>query len=545
MVKALKKIAFYKLVFLSVLGLSLLLSYIPDQAWQPADDSTASKNLHVIEFSDEGEQLDPTQLQALQQRVKQSPQAPELVIFVHGWHHNAKATDDNFVAFQRFFAEMERSDAQRNLIGVYIGWRGDKYDPFWLDGSNDADSWIEPLDFPTIFQRKAVARHIGSTGFSQLLDQFDELQRQGTLQRYTVIGHSLGGAVALHGSKERVRQSILKQQENKNLFILLNPAVTTSEYQPLDQLLSIDRQKPAMVVLQSKGDFALKEAFGWIKDGQRAMGASWAITHDIDRCSSGDCSKNHLIPKRLQEYDAQPGCMMELNQSGWKIRARLKARRTMQTCGDANMQAVWVLAVSDDIIFGHNGILTHEHATALSEVMALIDQYNNKLPADSAQQSADTLSAVQAQQRGELPLVTDGSSPEPDASEAGVDDTAADSPVQAEPLPAEPIQAEPRQAEPIQAEPREVEPSQVETKQGEPQQQADKANATEPAATAQGSKETAASPAAPLLPENQSVSELPENQPPASTSQGSETPSAELPKGETSKAPAATDPTGG
>lgn len=454
MAKALKKIAFYKLVFLSVLGLSLLLSYIPDQAWQPADETTASKNLHVIEFSDDGELLDPNQLQALRQRISSADRAPELVIFVHGWHHNAKTTDDNFVTFQRFFAEMAKSDAERNLIGLYIGWRGDKYDPFWLDGSNDADSWIEPLDFPTIFQRKAVARHIGSTGFSQLLDQFDLLEQQGALQRYTVIGHSLGGAVALHGSKERVRQSILKQQENKNLFILLNPAVTTSEYQPLDQLLSIDRQKPAMVVLQSKGDFALKEAFGWIKDGQRAMGASWAITHDIDRCSGGDCSKNYLIPKRLQAYDAKPGCMMELNQSGWKIRARLNARRTMQTCGDANMQAVWVLAVSDDIIFGHNGILTHEHATALSEVMALIDRYNNKLPADSAQQSTETLQAVQAQQRGELPLVTDGSTTDSDNTESPAHEEAAPTePVQATPVPAESAQGESVQGESVPSEP--------------------------------------------------------------------------------------------
>lgn len=421
MAKALKKIAFYKLVFLSVLGLSLLLSYIPDQAWQPADDSTASKNLHVVEFSDDGEQLDPNQLQALQQRIRNASQPPELVIFVHGWHHNAKSTDDNFVAFQRFFNEMAKSDAGRNLIGVYIGWRGDKYDPFWLDGSNDADSWIEPLDFPTIFQRKSIARHIGQTGFSHLLDQFDALEQQGALQRYTVIGHSLGGAIALHGSKERVRQSLLKRQENKNLFILLNPAVTTSEYQPLDQLLSVDRQKPAMVVLQSKGDFALKKAFSWIKDGQRAMGASWAITHDIDRCSNGDCSKSYLIPKRLQAYDALPGCMMELAQSGWKIRARLKARRTIQTCGDANMQAVWVAAVSDDIIYGHNGILTHEHAKALSEVMALIDHYSNKLPVDSAQQSSEALQAVEAQQRGELPVPTDEDTP-PNQGESPVDE---------------------------------------------------------------------------------------------------------------------------
>jgi hypothetical protein len=45
------------------------------------------------------------------------------------------------------------------------------------------------------------------------------------------------------------------------------------------------------------------------------------------------------------------------------------------------MQAVWVLAVSDDIINGHNGILTEGHAGALSEVMGMIDLYRNELPA--------------------------------------------------------------------------------------------------------------------------------------------------------------------
>lgn len=398
MVKVLKKIALYKLVLLSVLALSLLLSYIPEQAWQPADAESSSNNLHVLEFADDGSMLDPAQWQALQTRITNSSRPPELLLFIHGWHHSAKPDDDNFVAFQSFYQKMAASDPDRNLIGVYIGWRGDKYDPFWLDGSTDADSWIEPLDFPTIIQRKWVARHIGQTGFKQLLDQLDSFQAQQQLQRYTVIGHSLGGVVALHGSKDRVRDSILQHKVNPNLFILLNPAATTAEYQPLDQLLSVNRQKPAMVVLQSKGDFALKEAFNWIKDGERAMGNSWAITHDIDRCPRGDCSIPLKMPKALQEHDAKPGCMMTLDKSGWKVRARLQARRTVQTCGDANMQAVWVLAVSDDIIYGHNGILTDEHARALSEVMAKIDLYDNQIPLEHARQSADTLLEAAAQQ---------------------------------------------------------------------------------------------------------------------------------------------------
>lgn len=78
---------------------------------------------------------------------------------------------------------------------------------------------------------------------------------------------------------------------------------------------------------------------------------------------------------------------MTLDRSGWKIRARLQARRAVQSCPDANMQAVWVLAVSDDIISGHNGILTPDHGKALSEVMSMIDLYRNQLPADAVKQA--------------------------------------------------------------------------------------------------------------------------------------------------------------
>ena len=125
----------------------------------------------------------------------------------------------------------------------------------------------------------------------------------------------MGGAVALHGSKDRISKAIKAGEDNPNLFILLNPAVRASEYRPMDELLSVDRQKPAMVVLQSKGDFALKKAFNWLKEGERAMGNSWAITHDIDRCPRGDCEVPMNIPEALQQHDATPGCMMMLPRS--------------------------------------------------------------------------------------------------------------------------------------------------------------------------------------------------------------------------------------
>lgn len=374
-----------------LLSLCVLLTFIPDQAYHIPGPDTAKQNFHVIEFNDQGQPHNDGQWQGLQARILQSntDTVPELLIFVHGWHHSAEPKDENFIAFEQFYQQMAASDAQRNLLGLYIGWRGDKYDPFWLDGSDDAKSWIEPLDFPTILQRKRVAKRIGQLGLSQLLDKLDTLVAQHKLLRYTVIGHSLGGAVVLHASKDRIKTAIDNQQDNPNLFLLLNPAVPAKEYRPLDTLVSIDRQKPSMVVLQSKGDFAVKEAFNYIKDGERAVGNSWAITHDIDKCSAGNCDTPIKVPSALMAHDQIPGCMMTLPHSGWKIRARLQARRSVQTCPDANMQAVWVLAVSDEIVSGHNGILTPDHAKALSEVMGMIDLYRNQLPKHAVESPAN------------------------------------------------------------------------------------------------------------------------------------------------------------
>lgn len=179
--------------------------------------------------------------------------------------------------------------------------------------------------------------------------------------------------MGFYASRDRIRSQIMKQQSSPNLIILLNPAVPSKAFKPLDNLVGIDTDQPRMLILQSKGDFAIKNAFNWLKNGERAIGNSWAITHDIDQCPQHDCQQPIKLPPALQAHDDMQGCMGIIPISGWKIRARLHARKAIVSCQDANQQAAWVLAVSDDIINGHNGILTSQHATALSELMNLFE----------------------------------------------------------------------------------------------------------------------------------------------------------------------------
>ncbi len=56
-----------------------------------------------------------------------------------------------------------------------------------------------------------------------------------------------------------------------------------------------------------------------------------------------------------------------------------------------------MLAVSDDIISGHNGILTEGHAGALSEVMGMIDFYRNQLPAGHVAEATVARTAADSQ----------------------------------------------------------------------------------------------------------------------------------------------------
>lgn len=110
-----------------LLSLCILLPFIPDQAYHIPGPDIAEQNFHVIEFNDQGQAHDDRQWQGLRDRILQPNNdiAPELLIFVHGWHHSANPKDENFVAFEQFYRQMAASDKQRNLLGALyrLAWR--------------------------------------------------------------------------------------------------------------------------------------------------------------------------------------------------------------------------------------------------------------------------------------------------------------------------------------------------------------------------------------------------------------------------------------
>ena len=110
---------------------------------RPANDQLF--DIAVIEFNDDGSYVDRSQLSAAAERIQQIRHADNnkngaiVVVFIHGWHHDARWDvgtndgDSHFKAFREVLRSLSLREAERYLpepggrrvIGVYFGWNGD------------------------------------------------------------------------------------------------------------------------------------------------------------------------------------------------------------------------------------------------------------------------------------------------------------------------------------------------------------------------------------------------------------------------------------
>jgi hypothetical protein len=99
----------------------------------------APYELAIVKFDDQGRCYDRGQMDGVAKRLEAL--APEhgasaedviLIIFVHGWKHDARSDDDNLTAFRVLLketVEYEKGTAApgvkpRPVLGVFVGWRG-------------------------------------------------------------------------------------------------------------------------------------------------------------------------------------------------------------------------------------------------------------------------------------------------------------------------------------------------------------------------------------------------------------------------------------
>lgn len=232
-----------------------------------------------VEFDDQGILYKPSQIDALFDRLKMESRYRDLciVIFVHGWKHNAGEEDTNVRDFRQLLGQiavMEKGLAdprsQRRVVGIYAGWRG-------------LSLHATPIDENlTFWNRKEAAERVADGSVRELLarvkafrDQLDRTTWGGKVlrpmekppardplrrTRMLTIGHSFGGLIVYSALEQyfidQSAASLLRSEwpaaglqnappsnEDKevegfgDLVLVINPAIEALRYEPLRRLV--------------------------------------------------------------------------------------------------------------------------------------------------------------------------------------------------------------------------------------------------------------------------------------------------------------------
>lgn len=253
------------------------------QEYDPSGDH--AYRLGIVEYDDQGQLRNPDQMAAVLDDYRNIAGSTDilLVTFVHGWHHNAKPEDNNILSFRQLLGQISRiektaseqqSRARRQVLGVYIGWRGESID---IPLVNDLTFW----------ERKNTAHKVGQVGIAELLLKLEEIVNVKAGQeeenpppaysRMVVIGHSFGGAVVFTSLQNILTDRFVNSRRGKtfqgdadgfgDLVVLLNPAFEAMRFSALYDLSQascrryFQTQLPKLAILTSETDYATKVAF--------------------------------------------------------------------------------------------------------------------------------------------------------------------------------------------------------------------------------------------------------------------------------------------
>ncbi|HKQ37538.1 MAG TPA: alpha/beta hydrolase family protein [Verrucomicrobiae bacterium] len=162
----------------------------------------------TIEFDDQGEMWDRNQLSGTLGRIREFKREGHpviLMVFVHGWKHDASVNSSNFAGFFDFIQtvaslEWKPNDLDKTkeakIVGVYIGWRGNKYQY----GNRVARllTWL-PLQ-TTFYNRKSTAAKVAGLASTEAILSLAAQTRLNygsdtNQSKVIIIGHSFGGLI--------------------------------------------------------------------------------------------------------------------------------------------------------------------------------------------------------------------------------------------------------------------------------------------------------------------------------------------------------------
>ncbi|MEM6484674.1 MAG: hypothetical protein AAF662_06795 [Pseudomonadota bacterium] len=191
-----------------------------------------------------------------------------MVLFVHGWKHNADPDNENLKEFEKALVRLAEVETLRSgekaktVVGAFLGWRG-------LSATTPL---MKQLSF---WNRKARAHRIGQNGASILLADLDRINtRYGSNNTFVAIGHSFGGAILYEATQQRLLLDLVNKGDGKPVgrsiadsIILVNSAFEAARIHNLIELAKLqdftDTQRVILMQFTSEGDTPTKTFFRW------------------------------------------------------------------------------------------------------------------------------------------------------------------------------------------------------------------------------------------------------------------------------------------
>ena len=291
----------------------------------------------VVQVDDYGSFWDPEVPHRLLRTIAENVQKKNVVVvvFVHGWHHNAQTDDDNARDFAETMRKLREAmednkdgrpgiyrqsrlnltgNGDVDIYGVYIGWRG--------------KSLPEPLDYATFWDRKSGAERVGEGDLREFLLRLNRLYAERSALREMTpqvpymglvsIGYSFGGQVLFKAVAHTFEAEIIQAAPYEDnvvarpltgfgdLTILINPAVEAFQYERIHELNRKIRyppdQTPLLLVISSATDVARKTLFPLGRMGAATFRASFRG------------NQRDLWTQALGEYEVQRTHEVEITQ---------------------------------------------------------------------------------------------------------------------------------------------------------------------------------------------------------------------------------------
>lgn len=351
--------------------------------------------LGFAEFDDQGWSYgDDAQLTALQQRLQAEVADKRyadmdfaVVVFVHGWHHNAHGNDCNVqearqmvhIAAQQFDDAYNKHQIKRKrrVFGIYVGWRGESVD-------------AAGVRYTTVIDRRDAAEKVAKGSVRQLFANLHEQQLaaqaaasdrkdandQADRMYTTIVGHSFGGLIVFNSLSQQLindltadvqlycsshaRDAAAMTSAWPNQVVLINPAFEATRFEPLNRLADrlaacgYSTTIPLVTVVTADNDrwtgsvFTAARRFLTLFEG-----------YDQSTAASADLERNANLRAigHVDRYRTHRLCLR-----GSDPNAYATVSPTPTPSSTANPQTipgrtVWVVGAPPDIVNGHDGFL--------------------------------------------------------------------------------------------------------------------------------------------------------------------------------------------